>query len=115
MSNESLKARLLALTTSNERAIVRRMADVLPEIEAAVEAGATRVQIVEALNAEGIPVTVTTFATYLSRLRNQRRRMPPSAAAAQAATPATTAAPEPAAAPAADAAAPATVTEGNEK
>jgi hypothetical protein len=112
MSNESLKARLLALSTSTERAIVRRMADVLPEIEAAVEAGASRAAIVEALNEEGIAVTVKTFATYLSRLRNQRRRLAPSAAA-QAAKPTATENPAPTAA--ATAAPAATVTEGSDK
>jgi hypothetical protein len=82
MSNETLKKRLLALTTSQDRSIARRMADVLPEIEAALEGGASRAQVIEVLNQEGIAVTPQVFATYIHRLRAANRSIPAPAVAA---------------------------------
>lgn len=74
MSNESLKRRLEALANASQRTAIERMRDVLPQIEAAIDAGASRKQIVEALNEEGIEVTLTVFSTYLTRLRYQARQ-----------------------------------------
>lgn len=49
------------------------MADVLPEIELALSLGAPRDAVVKALNDDGIPMTMTTFAANLYRLRKAPR------------------------------------------
>jgi hypothetical protein len=64
------------------RPIVRRLEELLPDIESAMAKGYTRQNIVEALKAgEGIEISVATLSVYLQRLRQRRR---PAAAAADA-------------------------------
>lgn len=47
----------------------RRVAELLPEIEAALAKGFSRAQIVDALKTEGIDITPAMLSTYLQRLR----------------------------------------------
>lgn len=71
-------ATLAALARSAERPLSRRIADLWPHIEAALAAGVSRKQIVGALNAEGLSVSVHQLDTYLYRLRKTRDRPPAS-------------------------------------
>ncbi|MEK8034225.1 hypothetical protein AACH06_25645 [Ideonella sp. DXS29W] len=74
MTDESLKKRLLALASAAERAKMERIRNVFPEIEAAMAAGASRAQIVEALAAEGIEISPKVFSNYVLRIREQLQR-----------------------------------------
>ena len=58
------------------RPVVRRLRELLPDIEEAMSKGYTRANIVQALKAEGIEISVSVLSTYLQRLR-QRRPPPP--------------------------------------
>jgi len=71
MSDEKIKAQLLQLASAEHRSNFQRITALMPEIEAALGAGATRAAIVKILNAEGISVTTEVFTTYLWRLKNQ--------------------------------------------
>ena len=62
------------------RPIVRRIEELLPDIEEAFAKGYTRANIVAALKTEGIDISVATLSVYLQRLR-QRRGRPPSPSA----------------------------------
>lgn len=59
------------LEAQQKRPKSSRIADLFPEIEAALAKGFSRSQIVEALKAEGIEVTPALLSTYLQRLRKQ--------------------------------------------
>ncbi len=74
MTDESLKKRLLALASAGEHAKMQRIRNVFPEIEAAMAAGASRAQIVEALKAEGIDIAPKVFSNYVLRIREQIQR-----------------------------------------
>ena len=71
------------------RPIVRRLQELLPDIEEAMSKGYTRANIVQALKAEGIDISVSVLSTYLQRLR-QRRPPPPTQSASGALFPAAT-------------------------
>lgn len=64
---------LMALATSGEgRKKIARLRELLPQIEAAVEAGVTQAKIIEVLNQQGLDITQNTYSVMLSRLRKQR-------------------------------------------
>lgn len=54
------------------RPVVRRLRELLPDIEEAMSKGYTRANIVKALKAEGIEISVSVLSTYLQRLRQRR-------------------------------------------
>lgn len=58
------------------RPIVRRIEELLPDIEEAFAKGYTRANIVAALKTEGIEISVATLSVYLQRLRQRRGRSP---------------------------------------
>ena len=71
------------------RPVVRRLRELLPDIEEAMSKGYTRANIVKALKAEGIEISVSVLSTYLQRLR-QRRPPPPTQPASGALFPSAT-------------------------
>lgn len=71
------------------RPVVRRLRELLPDIEEAMSKGYTRANIVQALKAEGIEISVSVLSTYLQRLR-QRRPPPPTQPASGALFPSAT-------------------------
>lgn len=79
-----IKATLDALSTSAERPVSRRVAELLPAIEAAIAAGVSRRQIVQVLRDDGIPIDLRQLDTYLYRLRRRQRPVGQVAAAAPA-------------------------------
>lgn len=74
MTDDSIRERLLALTSQEQRSVISRIETLLPEIEAAFAAGAKRAAILEILNDEGIQLEAAVFTTYLHRLRARRDR-----------------------------------------
>ena len=56
------------------RPIVRRLEELLPDIEEGLAKGYTRANIVAALKTEGIDISVATLSVYLQRLRQRRDR-----------------------------------------
>ena len=68
--------RLNELESTVKRPTSRRIAELLPDIEAARAKGFSRAQIVEALKAEGIEITVSMLSTYLHRLKGSGPRKP---------------------------------------
>ena len=74
MTDEAIRARLLALTTEDQRSVIDRLETLLPEIEAAFAAGAKRAAILEILHDEGLEIEPALFSTYLHRLRTRKHR-----------------------------------------
>ena len=70
MSDEKIKQKLLKLATDQQLSNFKRIKKLLPDIEAAFQAGATRKAIVEVLNSEGIEISADVFSTYMARLKN---------------------------------------------
>jgi len=66
----------------------RRMRAILNEIELAQEAGVSNAALVEALNARGFGLTLSTFETILYRLRKARASAAPTSAPPASAPPA---------------------------
>jgi hypothetical protein len=70
MADEKIKQKLAALATEQQLSNFRRLKDLLPDIEAAFEAGATRKAVVAVLKSEGLDITPETFSVYMGRLKN---------------------------------------------
>lgn len=58
------------------RPVMRRIEELLPDIEEAFAKGYTRANIVAALKCEGIDISVATLSIYVQRLRQRRGRPP---------------------------------------
>jgi hypothetical protein len=58
------------------RPVMRRIEELLPDIEEAFAKGYTRANIVAALKCEGIDISVETLSVYVQRLRQRRGRPP---------------------------------------
>lgn len=56
------------------RPVVRRIEELLPDIEEAFAKGYTRANIVAALKTEGIDISVATLSVYMQRLRQRHGR-----------------------------------------
>ena len=91
--SEVLYERLRALATMTKPSGMRRMADVLPEIERALASGVPRSAVVEALKGNGIEMTLATFSANLYRLRKAAPGMRSSQQATYPAAPASAAPP----------------------
>jgi len=98
MDKKALAERLRTLAADDtRRSKMARLRDVLDDVEMALAAGAKHADVVEALRAHGLDMSLSTFETSLKRPR-ARRACPPStatAAARIAALPAQTASPTP--------------------
>jgi hypothetical protein len=75
--------RLKEIEAEGARSKSSRLAELLPEIEAALSKGFSRAHVVDALKAEGIAVTPSLLSSYLQRFRHRQRSAftTPSAAA----------------------------------
>ena len=96
MTQPTLKDKLSALKAGPNSVYIRRLAQVLPEIEAALARGVTRTAVVQALQEDGINLTLDGLAKALYRLRKRSREanehsafVPGTIAAAAQPTPAT--------------------------
>lgn len=69
----TLKNKLVALEPGPNSVYIRRLAQVLPEIEGALAKGVTREAIVQTLREDGINVTLSGFAKALYRLRKKAK------------------------------------------
>ena len=58
----------------------KRLLALWPLIEEKIKQGVSYAQIVDALNADGLPISRNTFKTYLYRHRKKRRKAPASGA-----------------------------------
>jgi len=70
MSDAKIKQKLRSLATEQQHSNFKRIKGLLPDIEAAFAAGATRKAVVEVLNSEGIEISPEVFSTYMARLKN---------------------------------------------
>jgi len=70
MSDAKIKQKLRLLATEQQHSNFKRIKALLPDIEAAFAAGATRKAVVEVLNSEGIEISPEVFSTYMARLKN---------------------------------------------
>lgn len=77
MQDATLKSALTALKEGASVSAARRIARVLPEIEAALSRGVSRELIRKALQDDGIDITANGFATALYRLRKSVRKSLP--------------------------------------
>ena len=68
--------RLTTQESPPKRPKSRRIAELLPDIEAALARGFSRAQIVEALKAQDIDVSASMLSTYLHRLRGRSKGAP---------------------------------------
>lgn len=57
-----------------EQSIARRIAELEPEIRAAMERGFSRASVVKALAAMGVVITPETLSLYLSRIKRKAKR-----------------------------------------
>jgi hypothetical protein len=73
MQDATLKSKLVALREGTTVSAMRRIARVLPEIEAALLYGVSREAILKTLQDDGIEITAASFSTVLYRLRKQAR------------------------------------------
>lgn len=72
-------------TTVARRSKIQQLASVLPDVEAALAAGATRSEVMQRLKDSGLPMSPATFGSALARLRKRLRpRGAPSTAAPRA-------------------------------
>lgn len=88
--------RLNEIDAEGARSKSARIAELLPEIEAALSKGFSRAHVVDALKAEGIDLTPALLSSYLQRFRQRQR--------SALATPSAPLAPAPAPSPSADSA-----------
>ena len=65
--------RLNEIDAEGARAKSARIAELLPEIEAALSKGFSRAHVVDALKAEGIDLTPALLSSYLQRFRHRQR------------------------------------------
>jgi hypothetical protein len=73
MDKKAVAERLRALVLDDEkRSKAARLREVLPEVEAALAAGARRSDVLAALAANGLTMSLSTFETTLKRLRAKR-------------------------------------------
>ena len=81
--------RLNEIDAEGARSKSARIAELLPEIEAALSKGFSRAHVVDALKAEGIDLTPALLSSYLQRFRQRQRSAlaTPSAAPPSPATP----------------------------
>jgi len=70
MSDAKIKLKLRALADEQQQSTIQRLRGLLPAIEEAFAAGATRRAIVEVLNSEGVDISPEVFSTYMTRLKN---------------------------------------------
>lgn len=80
MQDSTLKSNLVALQEGTNVSAMRRIARVLPEIEAALLYGVSREAILKTLQDDGIEITAASFSTVLYRLRKQARSTGPDSA-----------------------------------
>ncbi len=73
MTSHALKDKLIALDPGPNSVYIRRLGQVLPEIEGALNKGVSREAIVKTLQEDGINVTLNGFAKALYRLRKRAR------------------------------------------
>ena len=78
MINDSLAKALAELAYSDERPVAARLREIYPQIETAIECGATRKQVLKVLNQNGFQLELNVFVTNLHRLRkiNKRQHQP---------------------------------------
>jgi hypothetical protein len=77
MDKQAVAERLKALATGSQtRSKAARLREVLADVEAALAAGARRCDVVAALEANGLVMSLSTFETTLKRLRAQRTGVP---------------------------------------
>lgn len=77
---EKPKALRAAVEAVEARTKAARLRAVLPEIEQRLSAGARIVDVVEALNRSGLPITTATLKSYLYRFRKAAQEAQPSSA-----------------------------------
>ena len=68
--NISDKLQELSSFDNSARTKISRLKQLLPEIEKAVEAGVSRVKIVEVLNEHGLNLTLQSYGVMMNRLKN---------------------------------------------
>jgi len=66
-----MRQRLLELASSSDRQKFAQIQELYPEIEAALEAGASRSQITAALRAEGLDISDQLFTNYVNKIRHR--------------------------------------------
>lgn len=77
MDKQAVVERLMALATSDQtQSKAARLREVLADVEAALAAGARRCDVVAALEAGGLGMSLSTFETTLKRLRAKRAGIP---------------------------------------
>ena len=74
MIQNDLSVALAELCGSKERPVAARLREVLPMIEAALSAGATRKQVLKVLNENGFQLELGVFVTNLHRLRKKGKQ-----------------------------------------
>jgi len=76
--NISDKLKELSSFDNAARTKISRLKQLLPEIEKAVEAGVSRVKIVEVLNEYGLSLTLQSYGVMMNRLKNNsKNKLPP--------------------------------------
>jgi hypothetical protein len=72
MSQSNLVSRLEALARSaDSRSKTARLRDVFEQVEAALDAGVSRAQVLEELNRDGFEMTLASFKSALQRIRKE--------------------------------------------
>lgn len=75
MDQSDLQDQLMALATTGPRRIskMERLRSVFPLVEAALDAGASRQEVLNLLNNAGYELTLVCFKSYLQRIRRDSR------------------------------------------
>lgn len=77
MDRKAVSERLRALASDDKkRSKAARLRDVMDDVEAALAAGVTRADVLEALKAHGLEMSLATFETTLKRNRAKAKRSP---------------------------------------
>ena len=74
---------LMALATSNKRPEMARLREIFDRVDAALAAGASRADVLEALKKHGFKMNMPTFDNMLHRLRKERAKQGAPEASAQ--------------------------------
>lgn len=77
MDRKAVSERLRALASDDKkRSKAARLREVMDDVEAALAAGVTRADVLDALKAHGLEMSLATFETTLKRIRAKYRRSP---------------------------------------
>lgn len=74
MDADRARQGLRELASAVRRSKTQLLLEVLPDVEAALAAGATRAEVLQRLQAAGLVMSQATFGSALARLRKQRRQ-----------------------------------------